>query len=401
MPKSVLGNDPFQTASEPEAKPVRKSTAKKSAGTKKKTAAKPASKEAAEKTAPEKPAAKKTAPKKASVKKATAKKAAAKKPAAKKAPGGGIEGKQASPGAAVPKKAKRAESPAPETSASGPEIRKVSKKTSRTLRAILHSLRPDGFSIGQEFGFDPGLRERLEPLLRFFYRFYWRVQVVGAENIPKEGRAVLVANHAGILPFDGLMLANAIFRETGRTSWPLVEDFFYYAPVLGTLLSRIGFVRACQENAQRLLADDELAIVFPEGIKGIVKPYRNRYRLQRFGRGGFVKLALVSDAPVIPVAIVGSEEAHPILSNSSTLAKALDLPFFPVTPLFPLLGPFGLWPLPSKWTIRIGEPVAINEEYGPEAGHERVTVNRLSARIKADIQKEIDLELGQRRSRWR
>ena len=261
-------------------------------------------------------------------------------------------------------------------------------------------LRPEGFKVGQEYGFDPDYYQFYKAAIQFFYRFFWRVTVKGAENIPNENRAVLVANHAGILPFDGLMVVTALRRETGRLAWPLIEDFFYYAPVLGTFLSKIGFVRACQENAQRLLSEEELVLVFPEGIKGIVKPYRNRYRLQRFGRGGFVKLCLLTDSPVIPVAIIGSEEAHPILANLGGLAKMIKLPFFPVTPLFPWLGPFGLMPLPAKWTIIFGEAVYVNQ-FGPESSSDRVAVNRLAGEVKSHIQKMIDMEIGQRKSRWR
>ena len=179
---------------------------------------------------------------------------------------------------------------------------------------------------------------------------------------------------------------------------PLVEDFVFHFPYLGTLINRLGGVRACQENAQRLLDDDQLVAVFPEGIKGIGKLYRDRYKLQRFGRGGFIKLALRTRAPIVPVAIVGAEETHPMLTKVTWFAKSVGVPYVPITPTFPLLGPLGLLPLPSKWYVRFGEPLDLPAEHGPEAAPDRILVNRLAETVRARIQTMIDETLEHRKS---
>jgi 1-acyl-sn-glycerol-3-phosphate acyltransferase len=412
MPKSVLGNDPFTTAAVPTEKSVpRASEKKKAPKVEKKTAVKAGSdkkplKAAVEKKSKKPVVAKVTLkpskPQEAKSEKSTTTKSAAKPDPRPEA----IVHQQAEVAQPETINTEKSEKPIQTAQAARPEPDFFSgvEVSPRAIGGgdpdLLKLMRPDHFSIGEEFGSDPSFRERIRPVLQFFYRFYWRVTVKGIENLPKDGRAVLVCNHAGILPFDALMLAQAIQREAGRDAWPLIEDFFYHAPILGPLLSRAGCVRACQENAQRLLAQENLVAVFPEGIKGIVKSYRKRYRLQRFGRGGFVKLCLQTDSAAVPVAIVGSEEAHPLMANIGSLAKLLDLPFFPITPLFPLLGPFGLLPLPSKWTIVIGEPLYVNQ-FGPEAASDRVAINRLSNQVKSHIQKMIDMELGLQHSRWR
>ncbi len=402
-------------------KPVKKATPKKAAP--KKTAAK---KPTASKTASKPAAAKKTAMKKTTTKKAPTKAAAkstpAKKAAKQSAKSTGTASKTAAavkPASKKTAKTKTAiadtpkqvkQTPAPKKAVARKKTVAQKKDATPKMRPsmaigggdpdLLKLLRPEGFELGQEYGFDPGYSKHIQPLIQFLYRFYYRVTVLGAENIPQQGRAVLVSNHAGILPFDSLMIRNAVRWECKRNVWPLIEDYFYYAPILGPILNRFGMVRACQENAQRLLLEDELTCVFPEGIKGVVKPYRNRYRLQRFGRGGFVKLCLVTDSPVIPMVVVGSEETHPVMANLGGLAKSLGLPFLPITPQFPWLGPFGLLPLPSKWTIVFGEPIFINQ-FGPEAATDRVVVNRLSNEVRNRIQKMLDEQLEQRHSSWR
>ncbi len=426
MAKSVLGNDPFLSGPA-EKKPATGKSGKTKGAAKPKKASTPKAKPVTvEKPKPKTKPAKKTTAKASKVSKTV--KAPSKSKAVSKAKPKTAAGPKAKPKASP--KTSRKKTPkktAPRQSGTGKSARVqpasvaqpesnvqpaegaaewASARSKRSLAIgggdpkLIRRLRPDGFTVGQEYGYDPELSQRAESLLSFFYRFYWRVSVKGIENLPKTGRAVLVGNHAGILPFDSLMVSHAVRREAKRDIWPLMEDYYSYFPVLGPLLSRLGLVRACQENAQRLLAEDQQVLVFPEGIKGIVKPYRNRYRLERFGRGGFVKLCLVSDAPVIPVAIVGSEEVHPIMANLGGLAKTLGLPFFPLTPLFPLLGPLGLAPLPSKWTVIFGEPMYINQ-FGPEAAGDRTAVNRLSNQVKGQIQKMIDMEIGQRSSRWR
>jgi len=209
-----------------------------------------------------------------------------------------------------------------------------------------------------EFGRDPRFAARVDPLLEFLYTRYFRVEAHGLENIPAEGRAIIVANHSGTLPYDGAMIMYAVRRDSPdhRDVRPLVEDFVFHFPYLGTLMNRIGGVRACQENAERLLEKGQLVAVFPEGEKGVGKLYRERYRLQRFGRGGFIKLALRTGSPIIPAAVVGAEEIHPMMGKITFLARSLGVPYLPVTPTFPLLGPLGLVPLPTKWTLRLARP---------------------------------------------
>ncbi|MBV9949498.1 MAG: 1-acyl-sn-glycerol-3-phosphate acyltransferase, partial [Myxococcales bacterium] len=224
-----------------------------------------------------------------------------------------------------------------------------------------------------EFGHDPVYEQRVLPLFDFLYDKYFRVEVHGIEHVPAEGRCLLVANHSGLLPLDGMMLRLAVRREHALhrdVRW-LAEDAIFHFPFLGSFSNRIGAVRACQENAERLLAGGSLVAVFPEGMKGIRKLFRERYKLQRFGRGGFVKLGLRTRTPVVPVAIVGSEETNPLLARVEYLTNVLGLPYLPVTPTFPLLGPLGLLPAPTKWKIFFGPRVAL-DAHGPEASHDEI-----------------------------
>ncbi len=257
----------------------------------------------------------------------------------------------------------------------------------------------DRSDVVDEFGRDPEVARKIEPLLEFLYRTYFRVDVRGVGHIPEEGRALIVANHSGTLPYDGAMIMHAVRQEEPhRAVRPLVEDFVFHFPYLGTLMNRIGGVRACPENAERLLNEDQLVAVFPEGIKGIGKLYSERYQLQRFGRGGFIKLALKCDAPIVPTAVVGAEEIHPMLSKVTWLAKSVGIPYLPITPTFPWLGPLGLLPMPSKWFIAFGEPMYFNAEYGAEGANDRILVNKLAEEVRRRIQSMIDELLKTRKS---
>ena len=165
-----------------------------------------------------------------------------------------------------------------------------------------------------------------------------------SRNVPAHGRALLVANHAGSLfPFDASMITMAIMKEHPLPRWPrfMVLDWAFVLPFLSAFMRRVGGVPASPHNATRLLEQDELVMVFPEGVKGTGKPFSERYRLQRFGRGGFVEVALRTGAPIVPVAVVGSEEIYPKIADSRTLARAIGAPFVPITPTFPWLGPLG------------------------------------------------------------
>jgi len=241
---------------------------------------------------------------------------------------------------------------------------------------------------------------RIQPLLDFLYRQYFRVDATGFDNIPSDGRVLVVANHSGTVPYDGAILMHAVRAEhpAHRDVRPLVENFVFHFPYMGTLINRIGGVRACQENARRLLEDDQAVAVFPEGIKGIGKLYKERYKLQRFGRGGFIKLALRTGAPIVPVAIIGAEEIHPMLGRITWFAKSIGIPYVPVTPTFPFLGPLGALPLPTKWSIRFGEAMDVAATYGPDAADDRILVNKLAEQVRSKIQAMIDQGLAERQS---
>jgi 1-acyl-sn-glycerol-3-phosphate acyltransferase len=254
--------------------------------------------------------------------------------------------------------------------------------------------------VVDDFGRDPRATARWEWLFEFLYSKWFRVQAFGLDHIPARGRALLVANHAGSLPYDSAMVMHAVRRDhpARRDVRPLVEDTVFHLPFLGPIMNRIGGVRADPENAERLLLKDELVAVFPEGEKGMGKLWRDRYRLQRFGRGGFVKLALRTGAPIIPVAVVGAEEAAPMLGKVTWFAKNIGIPWIPVTPTFPWLGPAGLLPLPSKWFVAFGEPLELAKTHGAAAAEDRLLVNKLADQIRSQIQTMIDGLLGKRRS---
>jgi 1-acyl-sn-glycerol-3-phosphate acyltransferase len=238
-----------------------------------------------------------------------------------------------------------------------------------------------------EWGMDEEFASALRPLLDFLYDRWWRVQTTGVENVPASGRAMLVANHAGILPWDGTMVSLAIQREHPQPRLPrfLVLDWAFTLPYVSVVMRKVGGVVASPYNAARLLEQDELVAVFPEGAKGAGKDFSERYRLQRFGRGGFVEIALRAGAPMIPVAVVGSEEIYPKIGGSGLLARAIGAPYFPITPTFPLLGPLGVVPLPSKWRIEFGRPIP-TAQYGPEGAEDRRLVFELSERVRDEIQ---------------
>jgi 1-acyl-sn-glycerol-3-phosphate acyltransferase len=252
-----------------------------------------------------------------------------------------------------------------------------------------------------EFGLDRSFDAKLRPVLDFLYRRYFRIQTEGIENVPREGRAVVVGNHSGSIPIDGLMLRAALRLDhsANRDLRWLAEDFLFYLPFAGVFMNRAGAVRACQENAERLLSRDNLIAVFPEGVQGIRKLFRDRYRLQRFGRGGYIRLCLRTRAPLIPCAIIGGEEASPLLYRFDALADLLRIPYLPVTPTFPALGALGLVPAPTKWRIKFGEPMAF-DNYGPEAADDDLLVGRLSERVRTTIQSMLETGLQKRRSVW-
>ena len=251
-----------------------------------------------------------------------------------------------------------------------------------------------------EFGFDPHFNSAIvRPLLRVFFRSWFRVEVSGIENLPSEGGALLVANHAGVLPLDGLMLSVAVHDEhpAQRDLRLLAADMVFDLPVVGEAARKAGHTMACTTDAHRLLAAGELTAVFPEGYKGLGKRFEERYRLQRFGRGGFVTAALRTKAPIIPCSIIGSEEIYPMLTDVKLLARLFGLPYFPITPLFPLAGPAGLVPLPSKWRIAFGEPIYTNDYAASDAEDPMVTFE-LTDQVRETIQQTLYRLLAGRRN---
>jgi 1-acyl-sn-glycerol-3-phosphate acyltransferase len=250
-----------------------------------------------------------------------------------------------------------------------------------------------------EWGFDEEFTESVYPLLELLYDRWWRVEAEGVRNVPAHGRALLVANHAGILPWDATMMGVSLLREHPLPRYPrfLVLNWAFELPYVGQTIRKVGGVPASPYNAIRLLEQEELVAVFPEGVKGTSKDFKDRYRLQRFGRGGFVELALRTGAPIVPIAVVGSEEIYPKIGESKTIARLTGAPFFPVTPTFPWLGPLGAIPLPSKWRIEFCEPIDVSG-YGPDAASDRALVFELSERIRETIQHRVYEQLVKRGS---
>jgi len=249
-----------------------------------------------------------------------------------------------------------------------------------------------------DYGHDPHFLEEIAPLLDFLYTKYFRVRLIGVEHVPLSGAALLVANHSGGLPYDGAMLIQGVYREhpCHRRVRALVANFAFRSPWMSQVLAKMGGVRASSGSARALLAAGELVGVFPEGLRGVGKLYRERYRLEQFGRGGFARLALETDVPILPVAIVGAEEIHPVLAKLTMLAQPLGLPYIPITPTFPLLGPLGLLPVPTKWTIRIGEPIRVTP--GPADGDRAVLIAKTAELVRDTIDSLISEILTHRRS---
>ncbi|THA27833.1 acyltransferase family protein [Streptomyces sp. RKND-216] len=251
-----------------------------------------------------------------------------------------------------------------------------------------------------DFGFDPGLvDDALMPALRPLYEKYFRVEVQGLEHVPADGSALVVANHSGTLPLDALMLQLCL--RDHHPDHPrlrmLAADLAFQLPVVRDLARKLGHVPACPENAERLLLEGALAGVMPEGYGGLGKPFDERYRLQRFGRGGFAAVALRTGRPMVPCSIVGAEEIYPMIGESRTLARMLKLPYFPITPTFPLLGVLGLVPLPTKWTIRFDPPVH-TDTFPPGAADDALVVGKLAGEVKDTIQHRLNEMVRQRDS---
>jgi 1-acyl-sn-glycerol-3-phosphate acyltransferase len=268
--------------------------------------------------------------------------------------------------------------------------RELADRAARRLR---------GEAPEDEWGFDEEFVDLVYPLLEFMYRRWWRVTATGVTNVPSHGSAMLVANHAGVLPWDATMMSVAILREHPLPRHPrfMVLDWAFRLPWVSGMMRRVGGVVASPFNAMRLLDQGHLVMVFPEGSKGAGKSFSERYRLQRFGRGGFVEVALRTSSPIVPVAVVGSEEIYPKIADSRLLARLIGSPYFPITPLFPALGPLGTIPLPSKWRIEFCPAIDLSG-YGPDAAEDRALVFELSERVRETIQDRLYANLVARGS---
>lgn len=266
-------------------------------------------------------------------------------------------------------------------------------------RGFLHDRVTGDYPV-DDFGFDPEFTENvLLPLARPFYRNWFRVETSGLEHVPADSGALVVANHSGTLAFDAIMTQVALKDDhpAHRNLRMLAANLVFETPVIADLARKAGHTLACHADAERLLAAGEVVGVWPEGFKGIGKPFRERYRLQRFGRGGFVAAAIRTGAPIIPTAIVGAEEIYPMVANASPLARVLGLPYFPITPTFPALGPLGLIPLPSKWFIHFGVPIP-TLDIPADAADDPMVLFDITDQVRESIAASINRLLAMRES---
>jgi 1-acyl-sn-glycerol-3-phosphate acyltransferase len=237
-----------------------------------------------------------------------------------------------------------------------------------------------------DYGFDRELTERFfMAALRPLAEKWFRLEVRGLENIPAEGGALVVSNHSGTVPLDGLMTMLAVHDKAHRSLRPLGADLVFKMPFVSSLARKGGATLACVEDAERMLSGGELVGVWPEGFKGIGKPFSERYKLQRFGRGGFVSAALRTGVPIIPLSVVGAEEIYPLVGNVPSLARLLGVPYIPITPFFPWLGPLGMVPLPSKWILEFGEPIR-TDSYEPGEAEDPMLVFNVTDQVRETIQ---------------
>jgi 1-acyl-sn-glycerol-3-phosphate acyltransferase len=302
-------------------------------------------------------------------------------------------------GKVIPLHAAQAEPPPVEPPPAGREESAFERRLAGGLAFLRRRITGD-YPV-DDFGFDPDLTEHvLLPPLRPLYEKWFRVETRGLHNVPDTGGALVVANHSGTVPLDAVMTAVALLdhHPAHRHLRMLGADLVFALPVVAPLARKAGHTLACNPDAERLLAAGELVGVWPEGFKGIGKPFHERYKLQRFGRGGFVSAALRTGVPIIPCSIVGAEETYPMIANARVLARLLGLPYFPITPTFPLLGPLGTVPLPSKWIIEFGEPIETAELGGAAAAEDPMLVFHITDQVRETIQSTLYSLLLQRRS---
>jgi 1-acyl-sn-glycerol-3-phosphate acyltransferase len=282
-----------------------------------------------------------------------------------------------------------------------PEPQRETEAELRDLRDLLATPEPNRQL--DDWGRSERVYQLMEPLLNFYYRYWFRCEVEGIEHVPAGGGALLASNHSGAVPPDGPMIMQAIRNEhpSPRAVYMLGEHWFKGYPGIGMLANKIGLVAAHPANAHRLLRDEgKLALVFPEGQKGSRKLYWQRYKLRRFGRGGFVKTAIRAGVPIVPIAVVGAEEAMPIFAHVRALQRLTGLIYFPINHAFPHFGLLaGLMYMPAKFRIRFLEPVSFDEQ-GPDAADDVAFVQRASDDIRARIQASLNEMLRARKSVW-
>jgi 1-acyl-sn-glycerol-3-phosphate acyltransferase len=272
---------------------------------------------------------------------------------------------------------------------SGVVDRLLTDDTRRVLTALTHLV--DGESALDPFGFSPATTKSAFPLFHALYRGYFRVKSEGHEHLPKEGGAILACNHAGLLPFDAAMsiVDVALHTDPPRLARAVVDRWAGALPFVNVLYSRLGQIVGTRENFAELLDEGQLVLVFPEGMNGVRKTITQRYRLQTF-RVGFIEQALRAGVPIVPMAVIGSDDQTPILYDVKPLAKWLGLPVAPITPTFPLLGPLGLLPYPVSYRIVYGEPLDFSERFGPEGAQDARLVRYLANQVRGQVRRLID-----------
>lgn len=272
---------------------------------------------------------------------------------------------------------------------SGVLDRLIGEEQRKRLTALAHLVEGEGQF--DRFGFSPAAIRQSFPLFHALYRLYFRVQSEGHSHVPAEGPVVLAGNHGGLLPFDGAMaiIDLMLHSDPPRLARSIVDRWAGTLPYVNVFYARVGQVVGTRENFANLLEDGQVVLVFPEGIDGIRKTVAQRFRLQPF-RVGFVEQALRARAPIVPMAVIGSDNQTPILYDIQPLAKKLGLPVAPITPTFPLLGPLGLLPYPVRYKIVYGEPLSYHERFGPEGADDPRLVRYLANQVRRSIQLLVD-----------
>ena len=275
--------------------------------------------------------------------------------------------------------------------------REIALKVAKTLLPKEEFDRVASLKINdQGYGYDPFGMEKESLIIayafvRYIYKNYFCVESAGHEHIPADGRALLVSNHSGVLPIDGMMTVADVFYRLSkpRVVRSIVDNFVGFLPFVNVFFDRVGQVMGARRNFADLLESEEIVLVFPEGTKGLGKPYSRKYKLARFNVG-FIELALTHRTPIVPLCVVGAEEQAPMLADLAPIGRLFGFPYFPITPLFPLLGPLGMLPLPVQYYIQYGEPIHLYKDYPPEAVEDPELVRQLADNLQLTVQDMIN-----------